>query len=174
MRQLLLFLSGLALISIQANAADNKQASAERFVSLLRYEEQFNSYKNQCVAMHQTVSAEALVARNPDYFNGIRPGHKRWSAVTTAYQVYFQEACSRPSKAEFLGALSTTYAKSLSTQQLNEALAFYSTPTGQALVSAHKQAATAVYEAWTSINGKHLADITARFQDEVARLAQSK
>jgi hypothetical protein len=174
MHRSLLVVAALLLPVAGAMAADDTGALARQFVELLRYEDQFVKYREQCVATHRTVSPEALVGKNAEYFGGIRPGHRNWQAIVTAYESYFQEACSRPSKKEFLGTLSASYAKALSAQQLREAIVFYSSPTGQALVAAHKAATATVYEAWTAINGKHLAELSARFQGEVARLVQSK
>jgi len=154
--------------------ATESEALAARFVHLLRYEEQFAKYREQCVATYRTVAPEALVAKNPEFFGGIRPGHNKWQALTSAYEAYFQEACSRPSKSEFLRVISNSYATALSVKQLEASIAFYSSSTGHALVTAHKQASGSVYEAWTTINGKHLAEATARFQREVARMVQSK
>ena len=174
MHRTLITAIGLFLVSAQLKAAESPQFLADQFVTLLRYEEQYFKYREQCIATQRTVSPGALVAKNPDYFGGIRPGHKNWQVLVAGYENYFQEACSRPSKSEFLSALSASYAKALSTQQLKAAIAFYSSPTGLALISAHRTATAAVYETWTSINGKHLTEATARFQGEVVRLVQSK
>lgn len=167
-------MAALMLTLAHAEASDDASVLARQFVELLRYEEQFAKYQEQCVATHRTVSPEALIAQNGDYFGGVRPGHRSWPAIVSAYETYFREACARPSKSEFLGALSASYTRGLSVAQLREAIAFYASPTGQALVSAHQRASANVYETWTSINAKHLAEITARFQGEVARLAQQR
>ena len=155
-------------------AADDAHALAVRFVDLLRYEDQFAIYQEQCVATQRTVSAEALVARNPDYFGGIRPDHKKWPAVTAAYEAYFKEACARPTKTEFLAALSSSYEHAMTPRQLRTAIKFYSSETGKSLVAANKKAYTAVYESWRGINSQHLADITAKFQRQITLLVQSK
>ncbi|MBT9514677.1 MAG: DUF2059 domain-containing protein [Acidovorax sp.] len=173
MRHLPLLLA-ILFIAVPTSAASAGEVSARQFVDLLRYEDQFIKYRETCIATQRTVSPSALVAQNPNYFGGIRPGHKQWQVIVTAYEAYFQEACSRPTKTEFLESLSVSYAKVLSEQQLKEAIAFYSSNTGQALVSAHTFATTALYQTWTDINGKHLTKAAARFQAELARLIEAR
>lgn len=174
MRSFLAVLFTLSVPGQPALAADSTQALAERFVVLLRYEEQFVKYQEQCVATQRSVSPEALAARNPTYFGGIQPGHGKWPAVTAAYGRYFQEACSRPTKTEFLQVLSSTYAQALTPKQLQQSIKFYSSDTGRSLISAHRQATGAVYEAWTATNSRYLADLTAKFQREIAALVAAK
>jgi hypothetical protein len=122
--------AAIVLFSGNVLAAEDTEVLAKKFVELLRYEDQFVKYREQCVTTHRTVSPEILVTKNPDYFLGIRPGNKKWSAVVAAYEAYFQEACSRPSMDEFLEALSKSYAKTLNAQQLRTAIKFYSSDIG--------------------------------------------
>lgn len=166
--------AAVVLFSTSAFAAEDTVILANKFVGILQYEAQFVKYREQCTATYRTVSPEILVSRNPDYFLGIRPGHKKWPAVATAYEAYFQEACSRPSKREFLDALANSYAKTLSSQQLRTAIKFYSSATGRVLISSHAQAQDALYKTWTAVNTQHLADTTAKFQRQIASLTQSE
>lgn len=168
-------LSLAVLCSSQAAVAATAAAElAEQFVVLLRYDELYTKYQEQCIATQRSVSPESLVERNPNYFGGLRPGHAKWPAIIEAYGKYFQLACARPTREEFVQSLSTAYAKTLSPKQLREAIAFYTTGTGSALVVAHRQATEAVYETWTTINSRYLADLNAKFQREVASLAASR
>jgi len=164
----------LCLATAAVHAADDNRALAKKFVSLMRYDDQFASYRAQCAATYKAISPESLVAQNPDYFGGIRPGHSKWRRVVAAYESYYEEACSRPSKEEFVAVLASSYASSLTARELRSALQFYATPTGKALVSAHAKATSALYGAWTNINREHLVEVSARFQSEIVRLAGSK
>lgn len=155
-----------------ASAVGDKGSLAHQFVKLLRYEEQWAKYREQCSETYRAVSPEALVMKNPGYFGGIQPGDRRWPAIVVATADYYREACARPSKDEFLESLSSSYAAALSVRQLNEAISFYSSPTGQALVSAHKRAAADVYHAWATTNSTHFVEVSARYQRKLARLAQ--
>ena len=164
----------LTCTAITCGATENLQVLADNFVVLLRYEEQYLSYRAQCVRAHKTVTPEILVDKNPNYFGGIRPGQKKWISISNAYAAYFEEACARPTKAEFLGALSSSYAATLNAKQLKAAIDFYSSSSGKALVGAHSKATNAVYQTWSDINGKHLVEASAKFQAEISRLVASR
>ena len=120
------------------------------------------------------MTPEILVDKNPNYFGGIRPGQKKWISISNAYAAYFEEACARPTKAEFLGALSSSYATTLNAKQLKAAIDFYSSSSGKALVGAHSKATNAVYQTWSDINGKHLVEASAKFQAEISRLVAAR
>jgi len=169
------FLQALPLFLVSsASTAAQPADLALRFVDLMRYKEQYLQYQAQCIAMQRTVSPEALVAKNPAYFGGIAPGHPQWSAVIQAYGRYFKAACSRPTEQEFLGALARSYEANLTATQLQSAIAYYSSPTGQALILAHRQATSAVYETWSKVNAEHLASLNAEFYKELAALTRAK
>lgn len=142
------------LCSAPAIAAESPQVLAEKFVVLLRYDEQFAKFHEQCLAQQRSVAPEALVAQTPEYFGGVRPGHPKWDAVKVAFGMYFEQICSRPTRREFLQALSSAYAHALTTEQLQESLRFYSSKTGSSLIRAHRQATGAVYEAWAETNSR--------------------
>lgn len=164
----------LAVLVGNASTANATATLADKFVELLRYDELYEQYRNQCVSTYQTMSAESIDAKNPEYFGGIHPGQKKWPLIEAAYKAYFQEACARPTKQEFLSALSAAYSVNLSTQQLQSAIDFYSSSTGQALVVAHRKATESVYEVWTTSNSQNLADVTVKFQRKISDIIQSK
>lgn len=170
----------IALLSVflicgqSAMAEESTQVLAEKFVVLLHYDEQFVKYYEACIAQEHSVSPEMLIAKSPDYFGGIRPGHPKWAAVKAAYGRYFEEACLHPTKTEFLQALSSTYARTLTPEQLQESIRFYSSKTGDSLIAAHKQAAGAVYESWTEINSRYVLDLNTKFQREITEIVSAK
>ena len=174
MTRVLLYTVIATVFATHAIADDEQTKLSRKFVDLLRYRDQFVQYQTQCIATQRTVSPEALVGKNPEYFGGIRPGQPKWPAIVEAYERYFKAACSRPTEQEFLGALARAYEGNLSPSQLRSAIAFYSSPTGQSLILAHRKASSAVYEAWTKINSEHLTTITADFQREVVNLTSAK
>lgn len=174
MKHYLVAVATILFISMNVHAQDGRSELSEKFVALLRFDEQFNKYQEQCVATQSSVSPEALVARNENYFSGIRPGHPKWPAVVAAYGKYFREACSRPTKSEFIQELSRSYAKALTSKQLRDSIAFYSSDTGRALIAAHKLATGAVYESWTRINSNYLADLTTDFYREISAISGNR
>lgn len=174
MRRKLLAAFALLLTQVCAAHAQSTVELAKQYVVLLRYGEQFEVYHAQCVGNYRAITPAALVAKNPSYFNGIKPGSPQWGPVNKAYEVYAQEACSRPTKSEFIDALASTYSQSLNADDLKAAVGFYSSPTGGRLISAHKAAASSVYQYWGTKNREHLIDITAKFQTTISRLSQQQ
>jgi hypothetical protein len=173
LKQLLAALA-LLLMHMQTVCAQSTVELAKQYVVLLRYGEQYEAYHEQCLGNFRSITPAALVAKNPTYFNGIKPGSPQWARVNTAYETYAQEACSRPTKPEFIEALASAYGQNLSTSDLKAAIAFYSSATGGRLIDAHKAAATSVYQYWGQKNREHLTEITADFQKTIAKLSQER
>lgn len=164
----------LTLASPWSIGADANAELAGRFVELLRYDEQYAKYQEQCTSMQRSVSPEALVERDSNYFGGIRPGSAKWPAVVAAHTTYYSQACAHPTKVEFMNALASSYAKTLTAKQLRDSLAFYSSPSGTALISAHREAAAAVYDAWNKTNSRYLVDLNARFARDLQTIVNAK
>jgi Uncharacterized protein conserved in bacteria (DUF2059) len=173
LRRLALLLLILSL-SRPALAQDDLQALAERFIEQLGFNVEFTRFRDACVSQRGASTPEALVASNPDYFGGIRPGSRKWPAVVKAYESYVVDACSRPTRDEFKGELASFYARVLTAPQLRQAIAFYGSATGKALVAANQRAAEAVREAWSAPNSLHLAEATAELERRVAVLAEAE
>jgi hypothetical protein len=173
LRQLtLLFV--LLTLSPPAFAQDDARALGGEFIERLGFDEEFTRFRDQCVAQRSAVSPEHLVAASPDYFAGIRPGSKKWPAIVKAYRAYVVDACSRPTRDEFKAELAGFYARVLTAPQLREAIAFYGSAAGKALVAANRRAAEAVRDAWSARNSLHLAESTAEFERRVAVLAEGE
>lgn len=173
MRRLALLIVFLTL-SPPAPAQDDVQALAERFIEQLGFDEEFSRFRDECVRQRGTATPETLVAANPAFFAGIRPGSPKWPAVVKAYQAYVVDACSRPTRDEFKGELAAFYAQVLSAPQLQQAIAFYGSATGKALVAANRRAAEAVRDAWSAPNSLHLAEATAELERRVAVLVEAQ
>ena len=169
-----LFVALFIGMAASASAGDSTTALAQQFVEVLRYKDQFQKYQEECLITQRTISPEALVSQNENYFGGIRQGDPKWGTIVSAYDSYFQDVCSRPTEAAFLAALSASYAETMSAEQLKQAIQFYSSPTGQVLVAANMRAVKKVYEIWTMVNSEHLVEATARFQKTLAILVQSR
>lgn len=164
----------LSLFSSTALAAEDGSVLANRLVALLHLEDQLVVYKERCVATQQSVTPEALVSRDPSYFGGIRPGDNKWPAVVSAWDEYIREACSRPTTLEYLQAISSSYARTLTPDQLQDAITFYSSTTGAAVISASRQAAMASYDIRAASSARYTADILIKFQRKIAALAASE
>ncbi|MBC3881515.1 DUF2059 domain-containing protein [Undibacterium sp. LX40W] len=145
---------------------------AKQFVALMRYSEQHIDYQSQCIAAAKAVTPESLMRQNPDRFYGIRPGSKLWPEVVKAYELYYQQACERPTQSEFLDAMARAYEAELSSQELREAIRFYSTASGQRLISAHKIASRNFYQELGRLNAKQIPIADANFNRRLNELAK--
>ena len=166
----------IALLSLActSHAVESARELADQLVALLRYDEQFDKYHEQCLATRKIASPEVLVSKNPRAFGEVQPGHSSWPAVMAAYENFYAQVCSRPTRDEFLSVLATSYAATLSATQIKDSIAFYSFESGRALIDAHRFAQASLYEAWTKINSVYFADLTAKSQREISDLSNRK
>jgi hypothetical protein len=162
----------LALSGLHPAHAESERELADRFVRLLRYDEQYRDYEKQCLSTAGAVSPEALVRQSPERFFGIKPGSKYWPDIVAAYEAFYLEACERPTEEEFLNALAEAYAEELSLEEIREALAFYSGSTGQRLVGAHKAATRNVYQAWKRYNAEQIPRASANFDRRLLEIGE--
>jgi hypothetical protein len=162
----------LGLSASHGDADDTERGLADRFVRLLRYDEQYHDYQKQCLSTAAAVTPEELLRQSPDRFFGIKPGSKYWPEIVAAYETFYQEACARPTEQEFLDALAEAYAEQLSLEQMREALTFYSGDTGQRLVGAHKEATRNVYVAWKRYNAEQIPRASASFDRRLREIGE--
>jgi hypothetical protein len=172
MRRLILLISLSFAFSVYGQNIDSRKALALRLVEVMQYETQHSMFVKTC--MTGGGSPEAVLAKDPNYFGGIRPGDHRWNAITVAYQTYMKEACARPTKQEFLGAIATTYAASMNDNQLKAVIAFYETPIGRAFSESTVAAARALYDELSRARDEQLPASSVRFQTELIRLLKEK
>jgi hypothetical protein len=164
----------LLLLSVKSVSGEPVEALAERFVTLLRYDRQIDTMHEQCLRSQSSVTPESLVARRPDYFDGLTQSSPQWPAIVSAFSEYQRQICSRPTKGEVVQALSAAYAKVLTAEQLQESIEFYSSNTGRALIEANQQAADAAGEEFTRLNSKYASDLTADLSKKIRALSSSK
>ena len=139
------------LFSLVAQSAlASTLAKAKELVGLFQYEDQHREYAAQCLASTKTMRPENLLNVGPGDI--VRPDTKYWPKVLAAYEQYFAEMCARPTKDEFLGALSTAYADALTDDEIAEIIGFYSRPVGARLIAANQAAVKKVYAEWTRLN----------------------
>jgi|GEM_PF-4701625 len=153
-----------------ANAEGNKAKLAQDFVKLIGYDKQYDDYHKSCIGNYQGVSPEFLVSKQPNYFNGIKPGNDKWPLVVSAYNEYFESACAHPTRKEFIGVLVRSYEVSLSEGDLHRAIAFYSSPLGRSLSDAGQLAAKNSYASWAEINKKYITEAALKFQKRLKDL----
>jgi hypothetical protein len=154
--------------------AGDINALAHQFVELLRYDEQFNNNRISCLENSKAVSPEALVAKDPDIYYGLRPNSPRWPAVLQAYSQYWETICSRPTKSEFLASLAAVYAKEMSVGQLKSAIQFYSSPVGQKLIATHRGAAAQVNSLFSQAYAEQVPQAAAEYNRRLKAIAEAR
>jgi hypothetical protein len=163
-------------IAIWAASADAQQAqdSARKFVEILRYGDQYEEITRECIANGVNITPESLLQAEPDKFYGIRPGSRLWPQVVEAYRDYYKRLCSRPTRDEFLNALASTYRQRMTPEELDQAIAFYSTDVGQRLVAANTLASKAAVELYGRANANHTAEALAEFDRRLQAISGEK
>jgi uncharacterized protein DUF2059 len=152
-------------------AEDSTRELSKQFVTLMRYSDQYLEYHGQCLAATKSVTPEAMARQNPDRFYGIQPGSKLWSEVVKAYDLYYEQVCERPTQEEFLDALAHAYAVELSPIDLRSAISFYSTPTGQRMITAHRAAARNVFQEQNRLNTQQIPIALDNFNRRMIELS---
>jgi hypothetical protein len=165
-----------AASTVWLTVADAQQPpdSARRFVEILRYGDQSEGITKECIANGINIPPESLLKAEPDKFYGIRPGSTLWPQVVEAYRDYYKRLCSRPTRDEFLDALANTYRQSMTVEELDQAIAFYSTAVGQRLVAANTLASKAASELYGRANANHSADALAAFDRRLQAISGEK
>ena len=161
MRTLAIIVFGLFAQSALAGTL----AKARELVGLFQYEDQHREYAAQCLASTKTMRPEKLLNVGPDDI--VRPDTKYWSKVIAAYEQYFAEMCARPTKDEFLGALSAAYAAALTDDEIAEIIGFYSRPVGARLIAANQAAVKKVYVEWTRLNSASAPVASEKFYERI-------
>ena len=174
MHKSLFLLLMVAVLPATSMADEITSELADRLVTLQHVADDFARYGEHCLATRRAITPEMLAARKPDYFGGIRPTDTKWAAVVALYDDMIRELCARPTQAEYLKVVSSTLARTLTSQQLEDAIAFYSSATGEALIASHLQVADALYNLQSAAVAKYDADLTVRFQFQIQQLAQLK
>jgi uncharacterized protein DUF2059 len=140
---------------------------AVRLVDLMNYEQQFYEYKQQCIVAGTTIPVDRVLGVTETSEALVRPGTKYWPRVIAAYQSYYDELCSRPTKDEFLAALASAYADQLSDEDLASAIEFHSSTLGRRLVASHQVAAKSVYSEWARVTSANAPAALERFHRQL-------
>jgi hypothetical protein len=153
-------------ISVAASlpAYSGSDALARRLVEVLRYDMQFKEAHAQCLKTNSAIPPEKFLNITPENPGPVPPGSALWPKVLAAYENYWGDVCARPTRDEYLSALTKTYARTLDDSSLNAAIAFYSTDSGKRLIDANTAAVRDIYAEWRRLNAQSYPDAVARLQ----------
>lgn len=106
-------------------------SKARQLVEILRYPDQIDNARNDCLALASTVKAEDKFAEDAGYFGGITPKSPYWSEIKELYESYYQIGCGYLDTAQIVSLLEDNLSRDLSDAELKEILAFYDTAAGK-------------------------------------------
>ncbi|WP_411990990.1 DUF2059 domain-containing protein [Agarivorans sp. DSG3-1] len=171
MSKLLAIGLAFAVVSSCVNATETNRKSDE-LIQVLQYDVQIQMFIDSCFEGAVHTSPEDLLKSNPYYFGGYNPDSPEWPRVVDIYNQYYERACEYVDGELFKKTASDEFALALSNAELNEAIAFYSTPVGQKIVKASARASKAFNEVAQMQYSKYFRRATILFQQELADLVR--
>ncbi|WP_158568040.1 DUF2059 domain-containing protein [Duganella sp. BJB476] len=144
---------------------------------LLDYQSVPTSFKDQCeLSQAAALDPKSIFKVQPDAFGGITPESKYWPRVVAAYKKYQVEICRQSNIDGVNDIVAKEMANSLSQKELRAAIAFFSSPEGQAFKKANIRSWEAISQQVTKANAtpfeslaykkvnKEISDIVGEFQ----------
>lgn len=133
MRRLLAVLMMVVFSSVGASETDERQVLAAKLIELIR------APSAEC-----NPSAEILAKRladtyrtRPGDFSGISPQSAYWPEVERIWREFYAAQCAEAPADSPTAILTKTYAAQMSAQELRDAVAFFSSPSGRAMYAAN-------------------------------------
>jgi len=143
-------------ISICASAHAGSTALADEFVGLMNYDTQYRQAHALCLDTKKSMTPEKLLNITDENPGLVAPGSKFWPMVTRAYDEYWQDVCAHPTKDEYLGVISQSYARTMSDEELRASIAFYSSETGKSLIKGNLAVVRDLYSAQQKTYGDNM------------------
>jgi hypothetical protein len=142
MRHLLAVLLILCCAPVLADDASERVALAERLTELLEIKPLYSALGKDCIPQPSTFSNAMLKAygENPGFFGGISPRSAYWPEVEAIYREYMVQGCAVANAEKFSVVYVSAYARSMALPDLRAAVAFYSSPAGQAMQAGNRNA----------------------------------
>ena len=142
--------------------------AAKQLARLLQLDRLFQAYLSACESPENTPFDPRLAFKSdPGGFGGISPQSAYWPDVEKIYATYRATACAYATSEKYSQYFVEQYARRLSLEDLNAAIAFYSSPVGkrfqEAVVSADRDfqqyANQLMLEAYEIANAQYQRDI---------------
>ena len=130
-----LFAAAALILATAASAevVDDRKALAVELVTLIDYRAMFGDAIKACGSESSyKADALALFQADPRSFGGVSPQSAYWPDAEAIFARYRSKMCEYLSPHEFAMFMADQYAKLLSVEELQTAIAFMSTPSGRA------------------------------------------
>jgi len=169
-----LFVLILLSLSCVAHAADDpKLAAARRLVDLLQIDEVYEEGVKACRDRGDgAAAARRVYEANRASYGGLSPSSAYWSEVVGLYGRYLAESCGALRAQATKEIYVRVFAQRLSQDQLEQAAATMSTPEGQALQAASREAGTLLSIAQYAGQERAVALAAQRYRDSIQDLVK--
>jgi len=169
-----LFALILLSLSCAGHAADDpKLAAARRLVDLLQFE---GVYEDSAKACRDRVDVAAAARRvheaNRASYGGLSPQSAYWPDVVVLYGRYLAETCEATTAESAKDLYARVFARRLSQDELEQAVAAMATPEGQALQAASREALALLSRAQYADQERTAARAAKRYRDRIQELVK--
>jgi hypothetical protein len=138
MKYFLVLLVAIAPCTHGAECADSdgRCKKTSQLVKVLGYEESVKAFQDSCLEQSKTFSPDVLVRKDPKLFWDITPDSPKWPKVVKAYEAYKLDYCGDAMTPLLLDAYREAWAKNLTDEDLDSALAYLRSPRGRGFAKA--------------------------------------
>jgi len=107
---------------------------SERIVEVLKAREQIKNQIDSCLNASKTILTDKFFQDNPEAFQGLTPQSKEWPEVVKLYDEFMNVSCYMITPDEYVSILSKGLDNTLSNDEMDDALEFFMSPSGQKFV----------------------------------------
>lgn len=169
-----LFALILLSLSCVGHAADDpKLAAARRLVDLLQIDEVYEEGAKTCRDRGDgAAAAQRVYEANRAAYGGLSPRSAYWPEVVGLYGRYLADSCEASRAQSAKEIYVRVFARRLSQDQLEQAVAAMSTPDGQALQAASREAGKMLSIAQYADQEQAVALAAKRYRDSIQELVK--
>ncbi|MDP3651234.1 MAG: DUF2059 domain-containing protein [Rhodoferax sp.] len=147
--------------SVNAQTSNGKFELGKQLVELVDLTAGFSSFDSQCKQHSGTLfDPNVMFRNNKSAFGPLTPSSIYWPRIEAAYKTYHERVCAEMSSGSVKSKLAADYAERLSVEELQMAIAFYSSDTGKHLRTVNLETMQALALTSTNPNmSKYFEDI---------------
>ncbi len=147
----------------------------DRLLALLGLDEMARAAQQACLKEVEGVGPEVLVARTPNYFGGVAPGHVAWPSLLAAWQRYADAVCVMGNDhALFRQAYRQAWQARLPGEEVESLSRWMGSPMGRRWLAMARGVDSVAVLDLTEARRQLLTDAMGRYQDEVEGLLRAQ
>jgi hypothetical protein len=158
-------------LAVHADPNPEKLELARQLTKLLHVDRMFDGYLKTCErAKESTDDALEAYRNHPESFGGLSPDSPYWKEVETIYSQYRADTCRYFTTDSLMDFFSNQFANRSSIDDLQTAIRFYSTPSGQRLQDMAVEADQAYQEQAMALMRKSSTEAEEKYQTKILAL----